>query len=159
MTSYFLPKLFKLLMFVLLVSMPGFSTSLVAEETDFVTIPQETIEFQWVPGIPGLAAAVLIGDPNTGGSYVMRVRFSDGMMSPPHTHDRDRTVTVISGTWYFGTDASGLCENAVPLEAGSVAIHPAGKVHYDGSCGGEVVVQVAGNGPVKTQFLADQNAD
>ena len=39
----------------------------------------------------------------------------------------------------------------VPLEAGAYAMHPAGAVHYDGSCGeGTAEVQIIGMGPVRT---------
>jgi hypothetical protein len=57
---------------------------------------------------------------------------------------------VISGVWHFGTGTSGGCEGTKPLPAGGFGFHPAGAVHYDGSCGGEVVVQIMGEGPVST---------
>ena len=121
---------------------------------DFPTFLNEEIKFQSVPDLPGLAVAVLIGNPDEEGAYLMRVRFAAGTLTPPHTHDRDRTVTVIEGTWSFGNDATGTCENTKRLGAGSVAVHPAGKVHYDGSCSDEsVIVQIEGQGPVKTNFL------
>lgn len=120
----------------------------------FVTVPAEDIAFIDVPGLTGLAGALIIGNPDQAGPYVMRVRFSAGVTTPPHTHDRDRTVTVISGVWHFGTDATGACENTIPLQAGSVAVHPAGKIHFDGACGDEAIVQISGMGPVKTDWLS-----
>ena len=37
--------------------------------------------------------------------YVVRNISPAGIMSTPHSHSRDRFVTVIKGTWYVVTDA------------------------------------------------------
>jgi hypothetical protein len=37
-----------------------------------------------------------------------------------------------------------------PIPAGGFMLHPAGAVHYDGSRGGPVVVEIRGFGPVST---------
>ena len=82
---------------------------------------------------------------------MLRVRFPPGVQSAPHFHDQDRHVTVLEGTWAFGTDASGDCGRTKPLPAGSFAIHPAGAVHFDGACGDTAtVVEITGMGPVTT---------
>lgn len=112
-------------------------------------IPVDQIAWQSVaPGVPSFA--YLVGRPDQPGFYVMRAKFPDGFRSAPHYHDKDRYVTVISGVWHMGTNTSGGCEGTIALPPGSFAIHPANAVHYDGSCGGEVVVQIMGEGPVKT---------
>jgi gentisate 1,2-dioxygenase len=77
-----------------------------------------------------------------------------GVTSPPHYHDQDRFVTVISGVWGFGRGDSADCDETVPLTEGAFGMHPKGAVHYDGSCNGEpVVVQIIGMGPVNTTWL------
>jgi hypothetical protein len=60
-------------------------------------------------------------------------------------------VTVLEGTWYTGTGNTFDVAKAVPLKAGSVMLHPAKAVHWDGSTGSEtVIVQIIGDGPADT---------
>lgn len=136
----------------LMVSSALLPSALAAKE-DFVAFTKNEIKFQPVPGRDGLQAALLHGHPEKDGFYVMRVRFGEGVRTPPHFHDQDRFVTVISGTWHFGTGKAGTCEGTKPLGAGSFAMHPKGAVHYDGSCNGRVIVEISGRGPVKTTWI------
>jgi quercetin dioxygenase-like cupin family protein len=94
--------------------------------------------------------AVVYGDPTKPGLYIIRARFKPGVMSKPHYHPTDRHVTVISGTWWAGTDASGDPSKTTPLGAGSYMMHPAGKVHFDGAKDTEAVVEIKGIGPAPT---------
>ena len=120
---------------------------------DFLIVTPEQLEWQDVPGRDGLKVAFLAGHPDEPGLYVMRVRFSPGVMSPPHSHDRDRNVTVIEGTWYAGTQRSFDPEATVALVPGSFMFHPAGAVHYDGARDAPVIVEIRGMGPVSTNYL------
>lgn len=127
-----------------------------ADVTDpgFIALQADDIELTPLPDRPDIAVALLVGNPNETGTYVMRIRFGPDVTSSPHYHDQDRLVTVISGVWAFGTGESGACEETMPLMAGAFAMHPKGAVHYDGSCNGEeVVVQIIGTGPVETTWL------
>jgi quercetin dioxygenase-like cupin family protein len=99
------------------------------------------------------AIAILAGDPEKEGFYLLRAKFAPGVMSSPHYHSTDRHVTVISGTWYTGTGREFDRENVVALVPGSYMLHPAGAVHYDGSKDGEVIVEIKGIGPVSTVRL------
>jgi len=123
----------------------------------FIAQSPNDIEWQDVPQLPGLSAALITGNPETQGLYIMRAKFGPGVKSPPHHHDQDRFVSVISGTWSFGVGEDFTCDNTVPLEAGSYAVHPRGAVHFDGSCGEEVIVEITGMGPVKTEFVGQAN--
>lgn len=120
----------------------------------FIHLQKADIQFKPVPDLPGLSFAVLAGNPGTPGTYVIRARFGPGVTTPPHYHDQDRHVTVLSGVWGFGTGDSGDCAETIPLKAGAFAMHPKGAVHYDGSCNGEVViVEITGIGPVNTHWI------
>lgn len=122
--------------------------------SDFVSLNPADLQFKPVPGSPGASYVALLGDPDTSGTYVMRYRIPAGQLVPPHSHDQDRHITVISGTWAFGTGASHDCEDTVPMEPGSYIFHPKDAVHFDGSCTAEPIeVQVIGTGPVKTTWL------
>ena len=70
---------------------------------DFVIVkPDQVI---WGDAPEGVKTTVLFGDPNKPGMYVVRNISPAGIMSTPHSHSRDRFVTVIKGTWYVVTDA------------------------------------------------------
>lgn len=92
-------------------------------------------------------AEVLFGHPDSAGRpFVMRIRELPGTVVPPHSHPVDEHVTVVSGTWYFGTgerfDSSALRE----LKTGAYAFAPAGTSMFAYSPDG-AVVQVHGVGP------------
>jgi len=127
-------------------------TAAKAAQGEFITETPDEIIFEATP-LPGLSGRNLVGSPDQPGFYVMRIRFAPGIRTSPHSHDQDRYITVISGTWAFGTGDGNGCDGTQALPAGSFAVHPAGKVHYDGSCGDEVIVEISGIGPVMTQWL------
>ena len=129
----------------------GFKVSAAAR---FFHLESRDVGFYAVEDAPGLGYAVLHGDPGWEGDYVIRLRIPPGQLFPPHFHDQDRFITVITGTWAFGRGDSGKCEDTIPLDAGAYVLHPKGAVHFDGSCGDETVeVQIIGQGPVKTTWI------
>lgn len=127
-----------------------------ADDSGFVALTPEEIAFQAAPQMKGVEVALLHGNPNEPGFYVMRIKFAPGVLSSPHVHDQDRYATVISGTWHFGIGEAGTCAGTKPLGPGGFAHHPRGAVHYDGACGGETVVEISGMGPVKTVWTGRQ---
>lgn len=148
----------KLSVWLLLCSLV-FSSSANTTPTDelisgFVHFEAADIPYEAVPDIPELGHVVLSGDPEEAGIYVVRLKIPPGRTFPPHLHDQDRYITVISGVWAFGKGYSGKCEDTIPLTAGAYVMHPKGAVHFDGSCGEEIVeVQIIGRGPVKTTWI------
>jgi len=139
---------------LLLVAISGSIADDQGEGPGFIHLQVDEMEFRSVPEFTGLEFAILAGDPGKPGPYVIRARFGPGLTTPPHYHDQDRFVSVISGVWAFGTGDSGDCADTIPLKAGAFAMHPKGAVHFDGSCNdNEVVVQIAGLGPVETHWL------
>ena len=113
----------------------------------FVIVKPDEIQYRPNETGSGPDIAVLAGDPTKPGFYVLRARFKPGVMSKPHYHPTDRHVTVISGTWWAGTDASGDPNKTTPLGPGSYMLHPAGKVHFDGAKDTEAIVEIKGIGP------------
>ena len=124
-----------------------------AEEGGFTIIRAGAVEFQPVEQLPGLAIAVLAGDPAKPGPYVLRVRFSPGVMTPPHFHSQDRLITVLSGTWHAGIGETFDPAATTALTPGSFMRHPAGQAHFDGAKDRPAIVQITGVGPVETTFL------
>src|SRR5262245_4620233 len=45
---------------------------------------------------PGAQAAALLGHPAKEGPFVLRLKFPNGFVIPPHRHSKDEFVTVIS---------------------------------------------------------------
>lgn len=127
---------------------------------DFATVVPEDLDWVLIPDGLGAAYAVVFGDPDKAGTYVVRVRFPAGVMDLPHSHSADRHVTVLEGTWYAGTGPIFDAGAAAPLGAGSYMFHPAGGVHWDGAAGdADAVVQIIGNGPVETRQEHKESSD
>ena len=120
----------------------------------FIDVQADEVTYEPDPEVPGPGYAVLSGNQAKVGMYVIRLRIPPGLTFPPHYHDQDRHITVISGVWAFGKGRLGSCEDTVPMEAGSYVMHPKGGIHFDGACGDEPVeVQIIGEGPVTTTWV------
>jgi quercetin dioxygenase-like cupin family protein len=121
------------------------------EEPPFVRVTPTEVQWRDIPNSHGAQQAILLGDPEKPGIYVVRAKFPPHVMDAPHWHPNARYVTVLEGTWYAGTGNTFDPAKAVPLKAGSFMLHPAKAVHWDGSAGNEpVVVQIIGEGPAQT---------
>jgi quercetin dioxygenase-like cupin family protein len=117
----------------------------------FVRITPADVRWETLPDSHGVQQAVLIGDPEKPGMYVVRIKFPPYTMDVPHWHPNARYVTVLEGTWYTGTGDTFDLAHTVALKPGSVMLHPAKAVHWDGSGGSEsVIVQITGEGPGTT---------
>ena len=98
-------------------------------------------------GGSGPETAVLVGDPEKAGYYVLLAKWTPHHMSHPHFHPNDRYITVISGTWWVGTGSKYDPDHTTPVPAGSFVTHFAKQIHYDGAKDGEVVLEIVGMGP------------
>ena len=129
----------------------GIMTGLAKDSPAFIRITPAELHWRDVPGGHGAQQAVLLGDPDQPGIYVVRAKFPPHVMDNPHWHPNARYVTVLEGTWYTGTGDTFDLARAVPLKPGSVMMHPAKASHWDGSAGNEtVIVQIMGEGPATT---------
>jgi hypothetical protein len=132
---------------ILAAALPGTAM----DTPNFVRITPAEVHWQDIPDGHGAQQATLLGDPDKPGIYVIRAKFPPHVMDRPHWHPNARYVTVLEGTWYTGTGDTFDMTRAVPLKPGSIMMHPAKAVHWDGSGGAEtVVVQIIGNGPATT---------
>jgi quercetin dioxygenase-like cupin family protein len=96
--------------------------------------------------------AFIQGDPNKeGASFVFRLRSTPGTQLPPHWHETDEHITVMSGTWCVGMgdkfDANA-CRN---MGAGAYIFLPKGMRHFAIAKGD--VVQIHGIGPFKIHWV------
>ena len=91
--------------------------------------------------------AVLYGDPNKEGLYIVLNKWHAHNMSRPHFHPNDRFITVLSGTWWVNTGPKYDTAGMKPLPAGSFVVHYGKQIHYDGAKDEECVLQIVGIGP------------
>jgi hypothetical protein len=111
------------------------------------TLPDQ-IKWRDPTGAAGTNQAVLQGDPNKEGLYVVLNRFKPGNFSRPHFHPNDRFITVVKGTWWIGTGHTFDPQTAtVPMPVGSFVTHYGKEVHYDGAKDEEAWVLIVGMGP------------
>lgn len=97
------------------------------------------------PGAP--PAAILYGDPRQQGLYVNRVKFPQGFKVMPHFHPDERTVVVLSGTFYMGLGEQFDESKMKAYPAGTFLSEPPKVAHYTWAKDGEVIIQVTGYGP------------
>ncbi len=101
----------------------------------------------------GRERAQLIGDSSKGGVWVNRVKIPAGKRVLAHTHPGEEIVTVIEGTWYLGAGARFDAARLQAYPAGSFVVIPAGVAHFVATKDGPVIVQIAGTGVFRTDFL------
>ncbi len=103
-------------------------------------------------GGPGVKAAVIAGDLDKPGPFVLRIKSPAGTNVPPHWHPGDEHLTILSGTFAIGSgdvfDAKGLKN----LPQGSYALLPRAMHHFALSRTA-TVVQVHGMGPFQINFV------
>jgi quercetin dioxygenase-like cupin family protein len=111
---------------------------------------------------PGLDTAYLYGHPSKPGFYVLMYRWKPGNSSHPHYHSKDRSIMVLSGTWWVGAGTNWDPEHATaPVKPGTYVTHFARQVHYDGArMNDEPAVELVwGEGPVATVVCDGANAE
>ncbi len=105
-------------------------------------------DLKWAPvnGLTGVQMAVVWGDPNKPGPYIIRLELADGATVPPHWHPDDERATVLSGTFMIGFGDTVDPAKMTAGGAGAFAYIPKG-VHHYGRARGVTIVQVSGMGP------------
>jgi hypothetical protein len=108
------------------------------------TLPDK---INWTSDPGGAKEAVLAGDPDKPGLYVVLTKWTPHHMSHPHFHPNNRYITVISGTWWVGTGSKFDPNSTTPLPAGTFVTHYGKQIHYDGAKDEEVTLEIVGMGP------------
>lgn len=129
----------------------------------FTVLPDE-IKWQpippsWTNGPPPAGytlghseVAIIQGDPTKAGApFVIRIRSTPGTQIPPHWHETDELVTVLSGTWCVGMGSKLDANTCKDMPAGSFILLPKGMRHFAVAKGD--VVQVHGVGPFRIYFV------
>src|SRR5271165_3368745 len=76
--------------------------------------------------------AMLYGDLNKPGPYLVMMKWNPGWYSAPHNYRTDRICVVVSGTWWVESGADFTPQQTVPVAAGGYVLRHARTWHYDG---------------------------
>ncbi len=116
-----------------------------ADESTILKFPQD---IKYTSSGKGVETAVLYGDPSKAGLYVVRLKLPAGAKVMPHIHPGEaRTMTVLSGTLYFGfgTEFDETKLKAYP--PGTFFSELSTTPHFVAAKDGEVIFQASGIGP------------
>ena len=95
---------------------------------------------------------IIQGDPTKEGEpFVMRIRSDAGTPLPPHWHETDEYITVISGIWCAGIGERFDDKTCQDMPAGSFVFIPKGQRHFAIAKGD--VVQIHGIGPFRINWV------
>jgi quercetin dioxygenase-like cupin family protein len=107
-------------------------------------------DLQWGPApaiLPaGARLAVLEGDPSKAGPFTMRLEMPAGYRIPPHFHQVDEHVTVISGAFQVGMGDTFDASKLTTLLPGAFGVIPPGMRHF-ARADKASVIQLHGVGP------------
>lgn len=121
-----------------------------AQSVEKVTLEEMTMNAH--PQFEGVEAAFVTGGFAEAGLYAANSVMRDGAVFPPHSHPDDRMSVIVSGTMYLGTGTEIDPANEQVFPAGSVALTPAGTMHYMIARDGDVRILEVGSGPSGTVF-------
>jgi len=110
---------------------------------------------KWIPSpvVPGTYRAVLLGNPDEAGPFVMRVKAPPGTRIMPHTHREERVYTVLAGEWKLGFGEKFDAGKLMTFPEGSVYRLPANVPHFQATGQSETIIQINAVGPSTTEFL------
>lgn len=147
-------SIFRKLSAALLISIASSVPTVVCAQADFaqpfIAAPSE-VKFAAPAATAGITSAVLIGDPKSTGLFVTRIRIPANFKIQPHTHpDMLRTITVLSGTYYFAYGDTFDESKLRALGPGSIYTEPKDLAHFAATKEEEVVLQITAQGPTGT---------
>jgi quercetin dioxygenase-like cupin family protein len=123
-------------------------------DANFRSILPEDIDWRPFPAFPPEARlAVLVGEPDKPGPYVVRVKVPGGTKLMPHMHPEDRLYTVISGVFYIGLGEQFDGDKVYAYPPGSVIVLPGDTPHFHWAKSGEYVTQVTAIGPLGLEYI------
>lgn len=126
-----------------------------------VTIIQgsDTVKWQPAPAMfpHGTKIAVLTGDTGKPGPFTLRVMMPAGSFIPPHTHNLDEMLTVISGSiqHFVGQNLATTQQRA--LGPGGFVHLPVNVPHAIKAGSQGAVLQVSGTGPFSMAYVNPQD--
>jgi quercetin dioxygenase-like cupin family protein len=128
-----------------------------ASAQEYTAVMQRDIKWQDAPSIgPGAKTAVIQGDPNSSGPFVMRLKLPAKTTIGVHTHPATENVTVLSGTLYFAAGDKLEPRAAKAFGPGSYFSIEQGKPMFAYTTDKETTLQLHGNGPWGITYLGSK---
>lgn len=94
----------------------------------------------------GAQVAVLAGNPQKTGLYIVRIKIPAGTVFAPHYHNETENVSVVSGALWVGLGDKMNKAKMMALPAGSFVQVPA-KLHHYAMTKTATVIDITGIGP------------
>ena len=121
-------------------------------------LPYDKVVFESWGNLPSGSGeiAMLYGDLNKPGPYLVMMKWHPGWFSAPHSYATDRVCVVVSGTWWVNSGSEFVPNDAVPVGPGGYVKRTARTPHYDGVLPGQddpAVIAIFGLGPVDVQLV------
>jgi hypothetical protein len=121
-------------------------------------LPYDRIKFEPWGDVPAHSGemAMLYGDLNKPGPYLVMMRWNPGWFSAPHTYATDRLSVVVFGTWWVNSGNNFAPRDATPVGPGGYVRRVARTPHYDGVLPGHrdpAVIAIFGIGPVDVRLV------
>ncbi|WP_232630345.1 cupin domain-containing protein [Methylobacterium sp. Leaf118] len=139
-----------------LLALPAFAAGEHHAPAGAVTLADSSA-VRWQPGpanLPkGTQISPLAGDPAKPGPFVLRIRFPANTVIAPHTHSKDETLTILSGSIYHQHGRTLDKSKGEPLRAGGFVYLPEAMPHALWTTDEDVVLQVNGSGPFGVDYL------
>lgn len=105
------------------------------------------------PAFPrGAQVARLSGDPARAAPFAVMIRLPGGYDLPPHWHDQDRQLLVVSGRLFVGVGGSVDLDHAERAKAGSYLFIPAKTRHWL-RARTKTMFEMHGVGPLDIRFV------
>jgi hypothetical protein len=122
-----------------------------------ITLPDEMKWEAW-PGLPPHSGemAMLYGQLDKPGPYLVLMKWNPGYYSAPHTYETDRFSLVLSGTWWVNSGSDFDPANTVAVPAGGFVRRVARTPHYDGvkpDAKEPAVIGIFGIAPVQLKLV------
>jgi quercetin dioxygenase-like cupin family protein len=100
----------------------------------------------------GAKLAVLYGDPNKDGLFVIRAKLPANYRIAAHSHPTDEVVTVLSGTLFVGMGDKLDLAKAKAFPGGSLVVAPAKTNHYV-LTKQPTVIEISAMGPLQFTYV------
>lgn len=128
-----------------------------------VELPEKPVvldasELQWEMLPSGVERAVLFGDPELEGPFVLRLRYPAGYSKGPHHHPYDAFVTVLRGGYFRGYGHTFDEAAAFELRQGTFSVNPAGVSHYEWTTA-PAELQIQATGPWGSTYVDEEGCD
>jgi glyoxylase-like metal-dependent hydrolase (beta-lactamase superfamily II)/quercetin dioxygenase-like cupin family protein len=102
--------------------------------------------------VPGLEFAVVDGNAQGEGEYIVAMRYRAGTAVPVHMHPEEMRLIVARGQFYVGFGDRADTAGTKALSPGSVVVMPKGSHHFEGATT-DAVVLVFGKGPLRIDLV------